>query len=481
MTFQLDASTRSTLFGAEDAENETPDRFKQYFFVNRVYDDIRSDLPIRLIVGPKGVGKSAILKRSYLQDIEDEKPAIWLRPSDILPSDIDSKFDFNRRVRSWHNSIRQAIVEKLFSALVDDFSFDKSKYVKRGGAVVQLIHSIASDYIRSKSSKFDNLALEIIKDGEYFSIYIDDIDRGWEAKEADVANISALLNAVRDFSGLEPGLRFRIAIRSDVYFLVRTSDESTDKIEQHISWLRWSNDDVLRILAKRICTYFNVEKNEEQIRQMSQAQISRGILSFVIEERFVGAGHWSNRHIHNVLLSLTRERPRDLVKLMQGAATIAYQRGSNHIKSVHLEDSFPSYSEERLRDVINEHKTEVPEIERLLLEMKPTKKTVKTSESFKFTNDGLSKKISQIRGHVNVVFSNKRAVTNRSITQFLYKIGFITARKDNDEGIDRKSFDQAKFLAHEFVDFGYDWEIHPAYRWALQPQDVHMVIESLKD
>ena len=56
---------------------------------------------------------------------------------------------------------------------------------------------------------------------------------------------------------------------------------------------------------------------------------------------------------------------------------------------------------------------------------------------------------------------------------------FITARRVIDGIIERKYFDQARFLANEFVDFGYDWEIHPAYRWALQPQNVSDVLDSI--
>jgi len=68
----------------------------------------------------------------------------------------------------------------------------------------------------------------------------------------------------------------------------------------------------------------------------------------------------------------------------------------------------------------------------------------------------------------------------RALIQFLYKIDFITARKRLEDGtIDRKYFDRNRFLGNEFADFGYDWEIHPAYRWALQPQDINDVIASL--
>ena len=52
------------LFGAEDAENETPARLKEYFVRNKAFENLVSGLPIRILVGLKGVGKSALLKVS---------------------------------------------------------------------------------------------------------------------------------------------------------------------------------------------------------------------------------------------------------------------------------------------------------------------------------------------------------------------------------------------------------------------------------
>jgi hypothetical protein len=63
---------------------------------------------------------------------------------------------------------------------------------------------------------------------------------------------------------------------------------------------------------------------------------------------------------------------------------------------------------------------------------------------------------------------------------FLYKIDFITARKDTDGSIIiRKHFDENRYLQDQFVDFGFDWEIHPAYRWALQPIGVLDVLKTI--
>lgn len=313
------------------------------------------------------------------------------------------------------------------------------------------------------------------------NIYIDDIDRGWSASEKDIRGISALLNAIRDISGEDRGLRFRVGLRTDVYFLVRTSDESTDKIENNIIWLTWTNHEVLSLAAMRIETFFKTNFTQSQIDKMSQPDISKLILSKVIEPRFTGKGHWSDRPIHNVILSLVRKRPRDLVKLLNGAAKVAYSRGHEIITSTDLDDSFASYSEERLQDTINEFKTEMPSINKLLLGMRPTRVQRRASENYVYSTDSLSRKLSEIMRGATLSFTNGRHVSGRALIQFLYKIDFITARRTEGDFIDRKYFEQARFLTNEIVDFGYDWEVHPAYRWALQPQDVKDVLNSLRN
>ncbi|MCI4684040.1 hypothetical protein K9U39_10485 [Rhodoblastus acidophilus] len=213
---------------------------------------------------------------------------------------------------------------------------------------------------------------------------------------------------------------------------------------------------------------------------MDQLTISQNILSKVIDPKFKGKGHWDDRPIHNVLLSLTRARPRDLIKLFHLAAKRAHQKGAQFIASIYLEDIFEAYSQERLQDIINEFKSELPDIERLLLSMKPSKRERKTASSYQFTTDALSVKLNNIISQNTFKFTNGRPISARSLIQFLYKIDFITARKELPDGeINRKYFDESRFLASEVADFGYNWEIHPAYRWALQPQDVQSILNSL--
>jgi hypothetical protein len=72
-------------------------------------------------------------------------------------------------------------------------------------------------------------------------------------------------------------------------------------------------------------------------------------------------------------MSLVRKRPRDLVKLCTLAARRAHDAGRSKIATPDLEDSFEEYSQGRVQDTINEFRSELPDIERLVLNMKPNR------------------------------------------------------------------------------------------------------------
>jgi hypothetical protein len=460
--------TIEKIFGADDAENESLDRFLAYFYYNQAYESLASALPIRVLVGHKGVGKSAVLKRAFLADQEEKRLCIWVRPNDLISikQQAANVGDFIARIEAWKEGILREVIHHVLVPIYGE-----------GSKVV------ASDLENGRARGLMQVLTRVLLEGgtaRSVTIYIDDIDRGWSASPEDIKNISALLNALRDIAGENSSIRFRIGLRSDVYFLVRTSDESTDKIERNVVWLRWNNDEILRLMALRIETFFGEGFTQEKIVNLTQSDITKHVLCKVIVPRFEGKGHWSNRPIHHVLLSLTRARPRDLVKLFHGAARRAHAGHSTIIQSQHLEQTFERYSQERLQDVVNEFRSEMPDIEKLLLEMKPSKRQRRTAESYQFTTVELSEKLENIMGHVNLRFTNGRECNAKSLKQFLYKIDFITARRDQPDGtIDRKYFDESRFLANEIIEFGYNWEIHPAYRWALQPQDISDVFESL--
>src|ERR1700733_6883439 len=95
------------IFGADDAENERPERLLEYFYYNGAYEALTSAIRIRILVGHKGVGKSAWLKRSFLADQAAKQFSVWLRPNDLEPirSNSTGLGNFSARVELWKDEI----------------------------------------------------------------------------------------------------------------------------------------------------------------------------------------------------------------------------------------------------------------------------------------------------------------------------------------------------------------------------------------
>ena len=194
-----------------------------------------------------------------------------------------------------------------------------------------------------------------------------------------------------------------------------------------------------------------------------------------MESHFMGDGKWNNRPIHYIILSLIRRRPRDLVNLCTLAARSANENKHLKIDTDDWEYIFDRYSQDRLQDTINEHRFELPHIERLLLGMKPSHKGKKTADTFVYSEEKLLSKVQGIMQKEKFYFSNGKEATAKDLIAFMYKINFLVGRKDEIDGfIDRKYFEDHRYISTSYVNFGYSWEVHPAFRWALYPESRDM-------
>ena len=470
-----------SLFGHEAAENEDPARLKEYYFKSKVYARVTADLPVRLVVGHKGIGKSALFSIAMLEDREAGRLAISVKPDDVLAVATSSS-DFNVAVRHWKDGLRRIVQDKAISHFQIPREITPSGATHRiGGFLVGLRNTLKPllDPVVNLDPAERQLLRRFLDGTGRIIVYLDDLDRGWTNDPQDIARLSALLNAVRDLSTDEPGLQFRVALRSDVYFLVRTSDESTDKIESSVVWHSWLNHEILAMLAKRVSSYVGKRFDDEQLIAMAQPDLAQ-LLEPVLQPRYAGAGKWENAPTYRILMSVIRRRPRDLVKLLTLAARCAADRRSNVIATEDLKQSFSEYSQGRIQDTVNEYKSELPEIKRLLLDMKPTSKERRAGKEFVYTTSELLDKIRRVQEHTQFRTHRGDHVDAKWLAAFMYKINFINARKVLPSTfIDRKYFDENRYLSGHFADFGYDWEIHPAYWWALQPEDVNEVCDRL--
>lgn len=461
------------LFGELAAEDEEIVRFKKGFFKSSTYTKIHNERPLRILVAHKGVGKSALFRMSYEENIGNNVLALWIRPNDIADlCQVSEDENPLSLIEKWKAGLNTRIVELVMQQFQVDADSDLANNVIKNG--IKLIDRI-TEIVKGLEDKIDIEKSKQLVVKKYISsnkvvIYIDDLDRAWEGTTNNIKRIAALLNAVRDLTHEASCLHFRISLRSDVYFLVRTADESTDKIEGNVIWLNWTEHELLVFLAKRVQSYLGNKLSENVLLRKPQFEIVKELYP-IMESHFMGEGKWNNKPIHYILLSLTRRRPRDLINLCTQAAREANDNYHSKISTDDWEAIFSRYSQNRLQDTINEHRYELPEIRRLLLGMKPSHDQRKLSGSHKYTEDQLLKKISGIMQAGVFAFSNGQVATEKELLTFMYKINFLVARKDLSEGyIDRKYFEDNNYLSTEHVEFGYEWEVHPAFRWALYPE-----------
>lgn len=473
--------TIQSIFGHEAAEDEEPERLKSYYFKSSVFDKVTAKVGLRILVGHKGIGKSALFTVAMQEERDRGQLPILIRPDDITAIGTDVG-DFLKTIREWKKGLQDIIATKALESLGIAKQGNLSAALSGAGKIFSFLVDSAKPYVEKNVSL--NAAQELLLGNflknKTITVYVDDLDRGWEARKQDIARVSALLNALRDLCHENKGLRFKLSLRSDVYYLVRTSDESTDKIEGSVVWFAWTNHEILALLAKRIETFYGHPVDEGSLLSMPQRDVARYLLP-VMEPVFFGKGKWANAPTHRILMSLIRKRPRDLVKLCTLSARKAHDQSRSKISSQDLEDSFEEYSQGRIQDTINEFKSELPDIERLILNMKPNRIERKTALGYIYKTDALLKKIENTSQMGQFKFRNGVTADPKDLANFLYKINFLTARKVLPTGeIDRLYFEENRYLSAKFSDFGYDWEIHPAYRWALQPDTVEDIYEQLE-
>lgn len=87
-----------------------------------------------------------------------------------------------------------------------------------------------------------------------------------------------------------------------------------------------------------------------------------------------------------------------------------------------------------------------------------------------FDEGQLISKLKMVLAGTPANFKNGDPMKPVALARFLYRCDFITGRLDQGNRIKRLHFSDNQLLAEKSSNFGFKWEIHPAYRWALEPQ-----------
>ena len=101
-----------SLFGNEAAENESIARLRQYYVKSDPFEMMTGEAPLRILVGHKGIGKSALVKVALAEAAERGEVAILVRPDDI--HGVAAKdADIPELIREWKDGLTTIIAKKV--------------------------------------------------------------------------------------------------------------------------------------------------------------------------------------------------------------------------------------------------------------------------------------------------------------------------------------------------------------------------------
>lgn len=473
-TFKKD--NRLKLFGHEDAGKEDDSRLTSYYYKTLQYEDVMSDIKLQIITGEKGTGKSALLKMAYIETSNTDIVPIWIRLDDLseLYSDILDSNNLYQLKTLWKRSISKLVIMNLAShmsfAMGEDYKkalqwaydtgYTTRDFISRSAKILKPMYEQYISLDTEADSCGEHHALQRMINNKKIRLFLDDFDLDWQGKASDVLKIKSLLLSLSDMTSDMNGLSVRIALRTDVYEMIR-NEEFSDKFESCLIKCKWNNQEIMKTLAKRICAYF--DKPFDEINTTDPKTLQYNIvkyLNFIFVPCFDESTRvWANAPTHRVIYSLIRRKPRDMVKLCHSIAEEAYRKQLTVIDSSCFLAILETYSQERLKDLVNEYVNQLPKLQDLLIRMAPTQKEFqnKAGKRYVYSTDELYVKIQNIQQNMNISIYQAKCeklcpANFHQIAHFLYKIGFITGRKRNESGkIERAYYDELPFLLNANV------------------------------
>lgn len=338
---------------------------------------------------------------AFIESSNSNIVPIWIRLDDLseLYSDILNANNLYQLKTLWKRSISKLVIMNLASHMSFSMGEDYEKalqwayntgyatrdFISRSAKILKPMYDKCISLDAESASCGEHHALQRMIDNKQIRLFFDDFDLDWHGKSSDILKIKSLLLSLSDMTSDMDGLSVRIALRTDVYEMIR-NEEFSDKFESSLVKCQWNNQEIMKTLAKRICAYFNEPFDEKNTSNQKTLQYNIvQYLNFIFIPNFDQSTRiWSNAPTHRVIYSLIRRKPRDMVKLCHSIAEEAYRKQLAIIDSSCFLAVLETYSQERLKDLVNEYVNQLPKLQDLLLRMAPTQKEYQSKSTERY-------------------------------------------------------------------------------------------------
>ncbi len=476
------------IFGNDSGEDEDPKILASYFVelksFSKTYDKNRK---LEIVKARKGMGKSALLSHlkyrltGDMRPIDPEAIVVKVTGNDLIGladfSGSDSTLLENRWKQVICKRISMEMAAQMGFAMSDDaMSLIEAAEIEgikgrnlvsglmvRLGPVIEAATRAATKGVLSlktnnlnepKNLGFEHILRRLQKSTDTTVwLLIDDIDAKYVDTPDQQARIGAFFSALRSLAFSVEGLRIRASVRTDVWTNIRGMEDQ-DKLRQYITDIKWSDDQLRNIFAKRILSFLQRNGDDDCSNWDEQNDYNR-IVGEVFSGNFrIGAEKRSDPLL--VAMMLAGKRPRwmgQLCKLAGGAANAFL------IEQRHFDSVMSSFGKEKISDLIKEHQHQFSELQKVIDAFRSTVKTNTRHKILGILKRGFVEKM----GTERIPSVNGYPFQNTDqLVELLFEIDFIVGEKHGKQTPFHE--DPTLFSSEQNAQNKIPWMVNLSYR-----------------
>lgn len=376
-------------FSTSDAEAENEIFDKIYVNTNEFNNLVEfNPQTIRILVGNKGCGKSAIIEHILRTKDNDLEKSIRIEPQDFIISDFSN--DTSSAVIK--NKILPLIIKELCAKIGKGYKGLLSPEKNAMYLAAKEKERMVTNELQKIKQLFDLLlkinlgeAVEFQDDLTYddyvnglsaclkaqntkYYVLLDNIDQCSSA--ANKGYFDIVWGVIQSFSAIAksiPNLRVIITVRADIWRQISNRGSinraDVDKYRNCIKYVNPTREHIRDILQKRL----EICANEIESIPLGKKHSIEYIYSLFFEGgKCIVPEKNINVKWEEYLVTSSRERPRDTVQLMNKLIEEAERKDAERIISHDVLATLLSYSTERVNDIVNENSDRCPDIQKLI-------------------------------------------------------------------------------------------------------------------
>jgi hypothetical protein len=364
-------------------------------FINDIIDFTL--LNYKVIIGPKGSGKSLLVDYLNESNLMMDKLSIVIRPIRLDLEEINSKNIASEKIKSAKNQIYHLISERIGEGI--KFAKDTNEKVfkeianeqipdtfsKKLGQFINML--LPEDYrklvdafvniqkIDKSKVKIDNNVSQYLKDNnKKLLLLIDDVDKAVEENgiKFQYGSSWAIIEAAIEIANEIDNSAVLITVRTDIWHLMTNVQKlgSTvyDKIGEVYNLLvdeKWIAD----VFHKRIILCYRETASEKRPTYEYSYFFQPDKINFY-------GKHDISRSWEQWIAKNTRNRPRDMIKLIQMLIKESQKINNNdmdgYITEQALHNILKDYAEERVKNIKQEYIQIFPKIDEVIMRLKQT-------------------------------------------------------------------------------------------------------------